>query len=169
MLRRAAFAFCLTSLIAGCAEPTTEPPSLARRAAEGVDPRLPVGTEEPVIGPADPALVARLSELTDRAAGGDAAFQPAVADAERLAAAAGGPQSESWVAAQQALSAAIAAREPTVRAMGDIDALAADNLSSRQWIAPGDLAVIRQAAEEVSALDERQAARLRAIEARLGL
>ena len=50
---------------------------------------------------------------------------------ERLARAAGSPQGESWVAAQQALSAAQAARGPTTRALGDIDGLAAAALEQR--------------------------------------
>lgn len=157
-----------TAALAACSAPAVNAPSLARRSAEAIDPRLPVGGEAPAPGPADPALANRLDRLVGQAQAGDRAFQQAAAEAERLAAAAGGPQSESWVVAQQALSLAVAARAPTTRAMGDIDAMTAGNLARRQWIAPNDLAAIRAATSEAAAIDDRQAARIKAIEARLG-
>ena len=63
--------------------------------------------------------------------------------AQRLAAAAGPPQSESWIAAQLALSAAIEARAPTATALGDIDALGADKLQAQGGLAPADLGAIQ--------------------------
>lgn len=127
-----------------------------------------MGGEAPAPGPADAALASRLDALLGEARAGDRAFLPAAEQAERLAAGAGGPQSESWVVAQQALSQAVAARAPTTRAMSEIDAMTAQNLAERQWITPGNLAAIRAATQEASAIDERQAARIKAIEARLG-
>jgi hypothetical protein len=168
MPSRALVPILVAGLTAACATPVSQAPSLAPRAAEAIDPRLPVGGESPAVGPADPALVARLGELVGRAAEGDRAFQPAMDAAERLAAAAGPSQSESWVAAQQALSAAVAARAPTTRAIGDIDALAAANLTARQWIGPADLAAIEAAAEQAGAIERRQAERITAVQARLG-
>ena len=155
--------------LGACSAPAVNAPSLARRPAEAIDPRLPVGGEVPAPGPADPALASRLATLVGEAQAGDRQFQQAAADAERLAAAAGGPQSESWVVAQQALSLAVAARAPTTRAMSEIDAMTAGNLAARQWITPANLAAIRTATQEASAIDERQAARIKAIEGRLGL
>jgi len=152
---------------AGCAAPPPAAPSLAPRAAEAIDPRVPLPSE-PAVGPAAPALAARLAELTRLARGGDAAFREAAAAAERLAGGAGAPQSESWIAAQQALSAAQAARAPTTRALGDIDGLAASALATRGGIAGGDLIAIRAAAAEVAAIDQAQARRIEAIQARLG-
>ena len=76
---------------------------------------------------------------------------------------------ESWVAAQQALSAAIAAREPTGRALGDIDALGAERLQTVGGIAPNDLAAIQDAGAEVVTIDQRQAQTIAAIQRRLGL
>src|SRR5688500_412328 len=110
--------------IAGCSTPPGPVPSLAPRAAEAIDPRVPVGEGEPLRS-VDAALAARLAELVGLARQGDSAFTAAAGEAQRLAAAAGAPQSESWVVAQQAVSAAVAARAPTTRALGDIDALAA--------------------------------------------
>ena len=122
-----------------------------------------------MVGPADANLSAHLAALIDQAQAGDAAFSDAAAHAERLAAAAGSSQSESWVAAQQALSAAQAARGPTTRALGDIDGLAASALEQQGGIPAGNLAAIRAAAARVSEIDRRQSDRIWAVEARLGV
>lgn len=158
----------LAAALGACSAPAVDAPSLARRPAEAIDPRLPVGGETPARGPADRTLANRLGTLVGEAHAGDRAFEQAAGEAERLAATAGGPQSESWVVAQQALSQAVAARAPTTRAMGEIDAMTAQSLAERQWIAPGNLAAIEAATREASAIDERQAARIKAIAARLG-
>jgi hypothetical protein len=100
---------------------------------------------------------------------GEAAFEPVAEQAERLASAAGAPQSESWIAAQVALSAAIAARKPTATALGDIDALGATALKTQGGIAPSDLSAIQRAAAEVASIDQRQADRISTIQRRLGL
>ena len=89
-------------------------------------------------------------------------------EAERLAANAGAAQSEGWTVAQQALSAAIEARGPTASALGDIDALGANALQTQGGIAPNDLAAIQGAAAEIGTLDQRQAARIKALQQRLG-
>ena len=160
-------ALILLLAIAGCAAPPARAPSLAPRAAEAVDPRVPVvGTV--VERPADPVLATRLAELIGQARGGESAFVVAAGEAQRLAAAAGAPQSEGWILAQQALSAAVAARGPAARALGDIDGLAATALQTKGGIAPADLAAIAAAAAEVGAIDRRQAQVVDALQARLG-
>jgi hypothetical protein len=118
--------------------------------------------------PVRPALAAQLAALVDQARGGEAAFGPAAAEAERLASAAGAPQSESWIAAQEALSAAIAARRPTAIAQGDIDALGATALQTQGGIAPNDLKAIQTAAGEVASIAKAQTDRIDAIKTRLG-
>jgi hypothetical protein len=156
---------CLGTLSA-CSSPGGPYPSLQPRAAEAIDPRIPV--ERPLNDrPATPALTARLAELVAQARAGDAAFGPAVDKAEQLAAGAGAAQSEAWVAAQVALSAATAARAPTESALGDIDALGADLLQAHGGIAPNDLAAIKSAGSEVAAIDQRQAERVKAVQDRL--
>ena len=92
-----------------------------------------------------------------------------VSQAERLAAAAGAPQSEGWIAAEEALTAAIAARKPTATALGDIDEIGATALQTQGGLAPNDLAAINHAAALVGSLDQRQAERVDAIQKRLGL
>jgi hypothetical protein len=115
------------------------------------------------------SLAERLAALVDRARSGSGAFDGAAAEAERLAAGAGRQQSEGWIAAQEALTAAIAARKPTATAIGDIDALAASALQAQGGLSPNDLAAIKNAQAEVGALDARQAARIDAVQKQLGL
>jgi hypothetical protein len=150
----------------GCTQPGGPAPSLAPRAAEALDPRVPVEVTAPS-ATVDPALAARLAELLAEARAGNAAFADAAAAAERLVAAAGAPQSESWVVAEQALSVAVAAKASTTRALGDIDAISADRIALRGWIAPADQAAVAAAAAEVAGLDRAQAARIDAMRARL--
>ena len=160
--------FLTILVLTGCSSVGGPYPSLQPRAAEAIDPRVAVVrpmNDRPVRS----ALAAHLAALVDQARGGDAAFGPAAAEAERLASAAGAPQSESWIAAQEALSAAIAARRPTVLALSDIDALAATALQTQGGIAPNDLKAIRDAAAEVSTISRGQTDRLDQVQKRLGL
>ena len=168
-MRRTLFLTTLCPVALGaCAAPGGPYPSLQPRAAEAIDPRVPV--ERPLNErPVTPALASRLAELVAQALSGDAAFAPAADEAERLATAAGAPQSEGWVAAQQALSVATAARAPTATALGDIDAIGARLLETQSGIAPHDLAAIKSAEAEVGAIDQRQADRIKAIQRRLGV
>ena len=153
--------------IAGCAAPSGPYPSLQPRVAETIDPRVPV--MRPLNDrPASADLVARLSALVAQANSGNAAFGPIAEIARNLAESAGRPQSESWIAAQQALSAAVAARTPTARAIGDIDAIGAELLQRQGGLAPNDLKAIENAAATVGAMDRRQAAIVTEIHARLG-
>ena len=161
-------AIALLGLLGACTAPSGPYPSLAPRTAEEIDPRVPLPSEVR-IGPADANLSAHLAALIDQAQAGDSQFEAAAANAERLAQAAGSPQGESWVAAQQALSAAQAARGATTRALGDIDGLAAAALEQRGGIPPGNLAAIQAAGERVGEIDRRQSSRIDAIEARLGV
>jgi hypothetical protein len=158
----------LTILALSACAPAGGPfPSLQPRAAETIDPRVPV--VRPVNDrPVGASLANRLAELVDQAQSGDAGFRPLAEQAERLAADAGEARSDSWVVAQEALSAAVAARAPTARALGDIDALGASMLQTQSGLAPSDLAAIRQAGAEVYAIDQRQAERIAAIQRRLG-
>jgi hypothetical protein len=153
--------------MAGCAAPSGPVPSLAPRAAEAIDPRVPVvaaTTPQPV----NPALAVRLADLVGQARSGQDAFAAAAGEAQRLASAAGEPQSETWVVAQEAVSAAAAARAPTTNALGDIDGIAAAALETKGGIAPSDLAAIEAAAGEVKAIDQRQAEIIDTLHKRLG-
>jgi hypothetical protein len=167
-MRAYAAIILLVSGLTACSSPGGPYPSLQPRAAEAIDPRVPV--ERPINDrPVTAALGTQLASLVSRAHSGDADFDPLMANAERLAASAGAAQSEGWIAAEQALSAAISARAPTATALGDIDAIAARALQTQGGIAPSDLAAIQSAAKEVAAIDQRQADRIAAVQRRLGL
>ncbi|QNM82643.1 hypothetical protein H8M03_11690 [Sphingomonas sabuli] len=143
------------ALLAGCASPDGPIPSLAPRAAESIDPRVPVA--DPVVAAeADPQLVQRLNTLVAQAEAGDRGFQSAASAARSAVASAGAAQGEGWVAAQQALSRAVAARAPVALALSEIDSLAADRLIAAGGIGAANLRAIGQASAQVSAIDERE-------------
>lgn len=167
MMRAFFLSVPILTLVGGCSAPGGPYPSLYPRAAEAIDPRLSV-PETFNDRPAGAALVARLDGLVAEARRGDEAFQPAAATAEQLAASAGPARSESWITAQQAVSAAQAARLPTARALGDVDALGAGRLAENGGIAPNDLKAINQAAAVIARIDARQQATIAALLARLG-
>jgi hypothetical protein len=165
MVHRAAL-LCL--LISACTTlPSGREPSLAPRAAEAIDPRVPIPSEV-IAGPADPALAARIAGLLAEVRSGDAEFQAAAPNAEQQAASAGPAQSESWIAAQQALSALIATRAPVTKAISDLDGLASAELAAKGGMLPGDLQAVQAAAAEASAIGEREAAVIGRLQARLG-
>ena len=153
-------------LLAACAVPNAAEPSLAPRAAEAIDPRVP-SPSAVVVGPADAALASRIAELMAEVRSGDAAFQGAAQHAEALVAAAGPAQSESWIVAQEALSGLVAARAPVTKALADLDALAATRLAGSGGILPGDLAAIEAASTEAGAIGQRQAEVIDRLQARL--
>lgn len=168
MTLRSPLLLLLTSALAACSAPGGPFPSLQPRAAEAVDPRLPV--ERPMNPrPVTPALAATLDRLVIDARAGDSAFARDMTAAETLTRVAGPAHSESWIAAEEALTAAIAARGPTARALGDVDALGGERLETQGGIAPADFAAIKAAAAEVGAIDQRQADRVDAVRRRLGV
>ena len=162
-----AFVSLLTIALAGCATPLPQGPSLAPRQAEAIDPRVPV-PEDPISTAVDPALAARLSALVAQAVAGHDRFQEAAGLAQRAAAAAGSRQSESWIVAQQALSALVAARAPVTRALGDLDALSAGRIQQLGGIAAGDLQAIQAATARVAEIDRSEAALIDQLQRRLG-
>jgi len=153
--------------VAGCAHSPVNAPSLYPRPAETIDPRIPV--PEPVLSTTPtPGLVDQLNALVGQAEAGDSGFQPMAVAAEKAVAAAGGPQSEGWIVAQQALSAAIAARAPVTRAAADLDSSGAERIQKLGGIAAADLKAIDAASAKVRAIDEREAALIKGLQDRLG-
>ena len=139
---------------------------VAARAAEAIDPRLPVARAL-VERPVGAALRDQLASLVRQARAGDAAYRAALGPAERAAAAAGPSRSESWVSAQQALSALEAARAATPKAMGDIDAIAGDAVANKGAIGASDFAAVQTAADEAGALDRAQRATIARLNSRI--
>ncbi|HET9355630.1 MAG TPA: hypothetical protein VFO42_05645 [Sphingomicrobium sp.] len=138
-------------------------PSLARRAAENIDPRTPV--EVAVDSrPAQAGLVARIAALVAEAEASAAAFAAAEPGARSAAAAAGAAQSESWIAAQLALSELERTRAPFTRALAQVDELR--SASARGGTAsPADVGAMESAAARLQQMGERQVEALDAIRA----
>ena len=109
----------------------------------------------------------QLASLVGQARAGDAAYQAARGPAERAAAAAGPLRSESWISAQQALSALEAARAATLKAMGDIDAIAGDAVANKGAIGASDFIAVQAAADEAGALDRAQRATIARLNSRI--
>lgn len=160
-----AFAPLLALGLAACATSSATEPSLARRPAESIDPRLPVEVS-PVPGPADATLSARLAELVTEGKAGAEAFDAEAGRAQSLAEAAGPAQSESWIVAQEALSGLEGARARTTRAVSDIDAVAAGRIQSGGLTA-GDQLAVEGASAELRAVTERQSTIVDQLAARL--
>ena len=160
---RLALPFLLCAL-AGCETASMRgEPSLARRAAEAVDPRLPVVAVVDT-RPANPALVARIEALLAEARQSATAFASAVPRARAVAAAAGAPQSESWIAAQVALSELERTLAPFTRAFAEIDELRSASARNGQ-AAPADIEVLEAAAAGLRGLSVRQVESLDSIRA----
>lgn len=156
------------AILSACSKPGGPYPTLAPRPAERIDPRVAV--VRPMNDrPVSASLAAQLSALVAQARSGDVAFQPLAARAEQLASGAGAPQTEGWTVAQEALSAAMAARGPTAAALADVDSLAATMLHTQGGIAPNDLDALDHAAAEIGDVAGRQTDRIRAIQRKLGI
>jgi hypothetical protein len=151
----------------GCSTPNGDIPSLEPRAAERIDPRVPV-ERPPNDRPVSPGLAARLEVLIAQARAGEAGFEAAIAAARRTADGAGARETESWIVAQEALSAAVAAREPAAMAISEIDSIAAELLIAQGGLAPADLAAIENASQIVATISRSQADAVTAVQARLG-
>ena len=152
--------------LSGCAREGVVPPSLAPRAAEQIDPRLPVERAQ-TSRPQDESLRRTIAKLVEEAKSGDVRFRAVLGATQRLANNAGKPQSESWIAAQQALSGLEAARTATARSLAEIDALGAERIHATGAVGDSDSAAIDAATTEVGAIDARQAAEIKAITTRL--
>ncbi|QIL02100.1 hypothetical protein G7078_04390 [Sphingomonas sinipercae] len=142
-------------------------PSLAPRPSEAIDPRVPV--PEPVLSSVpDAALVGRLATLEAEAGASHDLFVAAAGPARSAANAAGSAGSESWIAAQQALSALVAARTGVTRALAQVDELGAARVRQFGGIAAADLRAIQATSARISAIDRSEAAVIDELQARLG-
>ena len=162
---RHALPIALVLTTAACAAPRGYP-SLQPRAAEAIDPRVPI-IASPSPGTVDPRIAAALEQEVAAARGGIAQFERLSSAAEALSVGAGPARSERWVAAQQALSALVAQHGVTTRAAADIDAIAADRIDATRWLVPATRAAIEQAAAEVQSINAAQTATIERIAVRL--
>lgn len=149
--------------LAGCAQSAGVGPSLARRPIESRDLSEPDGTATPP-APADAELQAQIEGLRDRARTGAREFDVLAPRAQSAAAAAGAEGSESWIAAQQLLSALESARAATTDALGRIDALLAARVLAGNDVG---LSELQAAQREMAELAEAQQDRLESLGARI--
>ena len=154
------------SILAACSAPMMHEPSLAPRAAESIDPRVPIRDTTPS-GTVDTELGIKLDVLFAEVSQAVPLFEQREVEASRLAAEAGPMASESWVAAEQALSRLVEQHGVTTRAAADIDALASERLEGQHWIKPADREAIAAAAAEVAAINDSQSAAIDRITAQL--
>nr|WP_294847193.1 hypothetical protein [uncultured Sphingomonas sp.] len=140
--------FASVLALSACSTPQLAEPSLAPRAAEAIDPRVPVA---PLVStaPADPALISLLAASVSRAEAGRAEFASRAATASGLAAAAGPSGSESWISAQAALSLLIEQHGIATNAAADVDGLAGAQLHEKRWISPADQRAIAAASAQL--------------------
>jgi hypothetical protein len=145
-------------LAAGCAAPGPYP-SLAPRPAEKA---YAEDAEErkPTPQPDDPALAVEIDRLLAEARAGAALFDSALPAAQAAAGAAGAAGSDAWIEAQQALSRLEAARARTTAALADLDRLGVERTSAGT-LGEGDAQRLRSATDEIQALTDAQADRLR--------
>ena len=166
MTNRALLSLLALALLGGCAGDASVARRLAPRAAETIDPRVPILSVE-TVGPISAGLAARLRRLEADAEAGTRAFNVAADAATSASTLAGPAQSESWIAAQQKLSIVIAARAPVTKALADIDAVGAEALARSGGLSVADRRAIAAAARAVGDIDRRQAAVVAAISERL--
>jgi hypothetical protein len=164
--RRLLAAFAL--FLSGCAGAPQSYPSLAKRPIESA----PVAEAAPPAAPAaaDPALRQEIDRNVAQADKGAAAFDAAYAKADKAVAAARGSavSSDTWVAAQVAISALEAARNDSVSALASLDTLYVTRSNSvADGKAAGGLAEIDAARTAALALVDQQNDRIDAMKARL--
>jgi hypothetical protein len=150
----------------------TSPPLLAAAlllagcASDGAFPSLGVREAERVYASGDPlqttpeapdraGLAGRIAGFVAAANEGEAVFTRALAAARPIAARAGTRGSESWLAAQQAISRAEAARAATTKALGDLDQFSAEQ--ARQGpLSTSDFQQLTEATSRLQAQADRQ-------------
>lgn len=150
-------------LLAGCADSAGVGPSLARRPIESRDLSEPVPEAAPPVI-ADAQLRSEIEGLLNRARVGERDFAALLPRMEAAASAAGAQGGESWIAAQQLLSALEAARGTTSSALGRLDALLAERVLAQN---EAGLAELQTAQQEVAALADAQQRQFDRLQARI--
>jgi len=145
-------------ILAACADGARDAARLAPRPTEQIDPRVAIPSPPPA--PASAALLERLAGSRAAARAGTGPFEAMLPDVRRAAAAAGPAQSESWIAAQQLLSALTTLRTPVASAMADIDRIESETIQARGGIGAGDREAVEAASAEVGVIDARQQSEL---------
>ncbi len=126
MIIRASF-ILIPFLLTACAGPEGRAPSLSPRPIEGIL-DAPTHAIAPVQSVSDSALAAEIDALVGQAEAGQTAFAAGYPAARNTAERAAGSavESETWIEAQLAVSALDSARSATVRALGSLDGILAE-------------------------------------------
>ena len=132
---------------------SVDAPSLLPRPAESADIDAPSPVPPPPVA-ADAVQSALIARTVARAKAGDAAFTNALPAARTNAP----PQSDAWIAAQNARSAVDIARGPTLDALSALDAAIGEAIDKGQ-----DTAALATARAEVQAIYDRQSEQLDAL------
>ncbi|WP_284124846.1 hypothetical protein [Parerythrobacter aestuarii] len=124
----AAFPILLLPVVAACASPSTDYPSLAVRDAERIAAAHETGSDPGPIEPVPTELAARVSRLRAQADAADHAFLDKLPGATLQLEAARGAAiaSKSWASAQTALSELDSHRSTTAIALADLDKMYAE-------------------------------------------
>ncbi len=147
------YAVLLTPLLLSACAGAIDAPPLTPRAAERADIDTPAPAPIPP-QPTDAAQATLIARMLDLARQGDAAFEKALPDTQTRAE----PQSEAWIAAQNARSAAESARGPTLDALSGLDAAIGDAIDKGL-----DTRALAAARTEVQGIFDKQTARLDAL------
>lgn len=139
-------------LLSACADGQSIGPSLAKRPIENRDMSEPVRAVA-APAPAGAQTASQIAALVERAQAGQRAFAALLPRAEGAASAAGSEGSESWIAAQQLLSALETERAPSTQALSELDALVTATLNGDDQ---AGVAEIQAADAEIAALVEAQ-------------
>ncbi|MGX7952036.1 hypothetical protein ACWPM1_05655 [Tsuneonella sp. HG249] len=150
------------ALLGACASASADYPSLAQRPAERAQGTFTpdagaLAPPPPVLPSAD--LAARLADLLRQAEATHAEFRNATPGAQRFASAAGSRGSDSWAAAEVALSDLDSIRSRVAVAMADLDALWVD--ATLEGGAREAIGSVRGSVEALLAEEDAILARLR--------
>lgn len=156
-------ALTLSVLLPACA-PQGNFPSLAPRAVEKLPDEEPERPLPPPV-PTDPALIARVADLIERARLGQRDFEAAEPTTRSAVGRAGASGSESWVEAQLAVSRLQAARLETTDALASLNEIAVER--ANKPTNPDDFRTIVAAIETVSGLSDAQGLVISQLEAEL--
>ncbi|WP_414900837.1 hypothetical protein ACMT1E_13345 [Sphingomonas flavalba] len=155
-------------LLGGCVDGVAQPPSLAPRAIERMQFDPPAQPEAPAPTPPDSGLQARLDGFSAALDAADRDFAAALPAARRAATAAGAAGSESWIAAQQQITAVEALAGQASAALADIDSLYLDRANAAAGGgSPAGLDSLRALRARADALVTAQRTAADALKARL--
>lgn len=157
-------------LLQGCAASTAYP-SLGIRDVERVQgsasPAVGTADAVPVLPPAGADLTTRLASLLDTARKAHAGFQSRQAGAERAVGAAGASGSDSWTAAQVALSDLQTARSGALISLAELDRLYVDERAAHPEQVSPTAATIATVRDQVDGWASAETAVIGRLETRL--